>query len=142
VRLVIRDITQKDAGNFYRFHIHDCGNGKFCLIMSSKLWTDKFGETIRIDTTGKRLIELANEILNYLGQEAKLKEWHPSMNEFEWRIEQEHGKGHAIEIWFIDWLRKIVSMHDEEAIEQAVRIYEWMKSNEAWLYEAARKKKK
>jgi hypothetical protein len=132
----IRDITQKNAGNFCRFSI-GYNNGKFFIHAEEKEWTDTFGRSISIgNIQPKRIAQLANEILTFLGQEAKIQEWKPTMTEFQWMIEKTHGKGSAIEFWFIDWLRKVVSMHDKEGIEQAVRAYEWIKGNEQWLYQA------
>jgi len=134
--ITIRDIIKRN-GDFLRFSICDYRDGRFALIMEEKPWTEKWGESIRIEIKAKRLAELANDILSYLKKEAQLKEWKPTMAEFQWQIEQIHGKGHAVEFWFIDWVRTCKTKRDKEAVDQIKRIYEWLKSNEAWLYSDA-----
>ena len=61
----------------------------------------------------------------------KLKEWKPTMQEFERKLESLYG----VEIWFLDWVRTVVNMKNKKEILEARHIYEWLKSNENWLYE-------
>lgn len=127
----IRDIIKKDE--YYRkFHIHDCRD-HFALIMSEKHFISKYPETMRIDISSKRLIQLANDILTHCDQKAKIKEWKPSNEEFESALERKYGNC-AMDHFIINWIRKVVSLNDEDKIKQARQVYEWLKSNEDWLY--------
>lgn len=123
---IIRDIIQRD-GDFYRFQIWDCGQNRFVLMMTKQQLTEKYGETIRLETSAKRLQQLANEILNYLKRKVQWKKWKPTMEEFAQRLEEIRPQW-GVETWFTDWVR--FPGHKAEAR----RIYEWLKSNEKWLY--------
>jgi len=129
----IHDITKKDAGDFYRFKVIDIKNGHFDLLMEEKPWTEKWGTTIRIETSAKRLEQLANEILNYLNKKVKWEEWKPTVEDFAQRLEEIRPEC-GVELWFIDWVRNAVTLGKEADIAQARRIYEWLRSNEKWLY--------
>lgn len=132
MRMQIRDIVKRDCGDFYRFHI-SCGKIP-ALIMRVKPFGSTFGNTIRLDTSTKRLIQLANDILSYFEQEAKIREWKPSNEEFVWALERRFGKGNGMDFFVIDWVRQVVALKDEDNIKQAQHMYEWLKSNEDWLY--------
>ena len=128
----IRDIIQKKAGRFLRFRVHDCQHGKFALISEQRDILERFGETVRLDIPSKRLEQLANEILNYLGKKAKLREWNPTNEEYEAALERKYGKG-GMNFFVIDWVRKVVNSEDKEGIRQARAMYSWLKGEEAWL---------
>lgn len=128
----IRDITQ-NVGDFLRFHIHDCNEGKYALIATRKPFGQEYSESIYITVQAKRLEQLANDILTYLKKEAHLKQWKPTMQELEVKLEQLYPQS-GVEMWFIDWVRMAVTMKRKDDVLQAKRIYEWLKSNEAWLY--------
>jgi len=128
----IRDIIKRDALNFLRFHIHDYKGG-FALIMSKKPY-QSYEEVIRLETSSKRLIQLANDVLTYFDQKAKIKEWKPTNEEYIWALERKFGKGNDMYLFVIDWVRQVVNIKDKEGIEQARQIYEWLKGNEDWLY--------
>jgi len=101
--------------------------------IESKSWLEKFGEQLRVETSSKRLIQLANEILNYFNKKVKWEEWKPTMHELERRIREIRPKW-GIENWFLDWVRTAITLNEKDDVKQARRIYEWLKSNEEWLY--------
>lgn len=94
----------------------------------------KFTDQLRVETSAKRLIQLANDILKYFDKKAKWKAWKPTFEDLERRLNEEKPKC-GIEIWFIDWVRFVKTIKDKDGIKQARQIYEWLKSNESWLYE-------
>lgn len=132
VRKKIRDIIKRGTP-FQRVSIFDCDT-YFALTCEEKKFGEYYGETIRVEITAKRLKQLADDILNYLDKKAKWDEWKPTMNDLEVRLRQDRPD-FGLEQWFIDWLRHAVTMKNKSDIKQARRIYEWVKSNEAWLYE-------
>jgi len=125
--LKIRDIVKREDGDFYRFRIWDCGEGKFSLTMEEKPFVEKWGTSISITVEARRLQQLANEILNYLRRKVQWEEWTPTMEELAQRLEEIRPQW-GVEMWFIDWVR--FPGHKAEAR----KIYEWLKSNENWLY--------
>ena len=129
----IRDITQKYGADFIRLRVIDLRDKRFALQIEKQLWTEKFGERLRIETSTKRLEELANEILNYLNKKVKWEEWKPTMDDLEQRLEEVCPEW-GIENWFIDMIRTAVALENKSKIRQVRRIYEWIKSNEVWLY--------
>lgn len=153
----IQDIVKRN-GDFLRFHIHDCSQGTFALIMEEKPWTEKWGTTIRIEVQAKRLQQLADEILNYFNRKAKLQEWKPTIDEIVTKVQdiyttsglryykslidalidtaenQQSEHKYTVDEWFINWIREAVTLKREGQIKEAQRIYEWLKSNENWLY--------
>ena len=133
----IRDITQKDVGDFYRFCIgEDSKRKKFYLIIEKKDWHDRFNnESLSVETSAKRLEQLANDILSYLKKEARFTEWTPTMQEFEAKLREVMGE-HGIEFWFIDWVRTVKCFEEirKTEMEQIKRIYEWLHGNREWLY--------
>jgi len=156
-KIKIRDIIKKD-GDFLRFHIHDCGEGKFSLMMEEIPWTEKFGKTIRIEIQSRRLQQLANEILNHLNRKAKLQKWKPTIWEIISKVQEivstsginywstlmdavtvktdelQPSYKSAVERWFINWVRRVHTMKDKQQVAEARRIYEWLQSNKEWLY--------
>jgi len=128
----IRDIVNRDLGNFYRFRIHNYKD-KFTLTMERKLFGEKWGERIAMATSANRLTQLANDILTFLNQKAKIKDWKPTNEEYECALERKYGKG-GMNFFVIDWVRKVVALKDDDGIKQARLMYEWLKSNEEWLY--------
>jgi len=132
MKTTIRDIIQRKAGDFYRFSINDYKNGRLSLIIDSREWLQR-PEQLRVETSAKRLIQLANEILNYLNKKVKWEEWKPTMQELERRLEETYPNW-GIERWFLDWVRNAVTLRREDDVKQARRIYEWLKGNEDWLY--------
>jgi len=132
----IRDIIQKNnLGDLYRFAIIDLKDGRFILQTISKKWEETWRESLRVETSARRLEQLANEILNYLDKKVKWQEWKPTMNELEQRLKEISNPDFAIEHWFIDWIRTAVILKRKSDVKQARRIYEWLKYNENWLYE-------
>lgn len=109
------------------------------LIMSKKYLGHEFEDVIRLNTTTKRIVQLANDILSFFEQEKKVKEWKPSNEEFVWALERMYGKGNHMHFFVIDWIRKQVTLGNKEGIKQGQEIYEWLKSNEDWLYGKKRK---
>ena len=84
----IRDIIQKDIGDFIRFKVIDYHkNKRFALVIYKSIWGNDYIEQFRIETSSKRLGQLANEILNYLGKKAKLKDYDPTMDDLVTNIE-------------------------------------------------------
>lgn len=76
--------------------------------------------SIRLEVSTKRLQQLANDILNYMGKQVKWEEWKPTMEELERRLnETYHGDG--VYMWFIDWVRLPWNK------KAGKRIFEWMK---------------
>lgn len=131
----IRDIVQKNAGNFKRFSIGEY-EGRFFLVMEEKEMRDKYPlNRLHMETTPKRLEQLSNEILSYLKKEAKFAEWKPTMQEFEMKLREIMGE-HGIEFWIIDWVRTVKTFENirKNEMEQIKRIYEWLHSNREWLY--------
>lgn len=133
----IRDITQKTIGDFYRFSIgEDREKKKFYLIIEKKDWHDRLNnESLSIETTPKRLEQLANEVLSYLKKDAQLAEWKPTMQEFETKLREVMGE-YGIEFWLIDWVRTVKCFETirKSEMEQIKRIYEWLHGNREWLY--------
>lgn len=126
----IRDITQRDGLNFIRFSVLEY-DGKIALIISKKSFREEYGEQLRVETSPKRAQQLANEILSYLNKEAKIKEWTPTMADFETKLrERWNEKQHHVELWFIDWVR----FPEKNRKIQARKIYEWLHINKDWLY--------
>jgi hypothetical protein len=121
----IRDITQKNAGNFCRFSI-GYNNGKFFIHAEEKEWTDTFGRSISIgNIQPKRIAQLANEILTFLGQEAKIQEWKPSYGTEQsnswvyYKIDPKtHSKTHdrARFWWFSDHCERILTKDERSVI--------------------------
>jgi len=131
----IHDITEKRTGDFYRFSIGE-SQGKFYLIIEKKDWHDRLdNESLSIQTTPKRLEQLANEILSHLKKEARIVEWKPTMQEFEAKLREVMGE-HGIEFWFIDWVRVVKTFESirKDEMEQIKRIYKWLHGNREWLY--------
>jgi len=128
----IRDIINKNAEDFTRFCIGG-SQGKFWLSIHRKELFRTNWESLSIQTSAKRLVELANEILSYFKKEARLTEWKPTMQEFEQKIKEVMGE-HAVEFWIIDWVRKVKAVGTKSERKQAIRIYEWLHSNRDWLY--------
>lgn len=131
----IRDITQKDM-DFTRFHVHECEKDCFALIMSRKKFGATWVEAIRLNTSAKRLIQLANDILTFFNRKAKIKEWKPTLDELKAKVGERYGKGHGMETWFIDWVRycRLFPELKKDELKQIIQIYEWLKGNEDWLY--------
>ena len=139
-RVGISDVCQKDFPYFNRLTLVAGQDGKFYLIAFKQHQIDNLDrEQIRFKLTETRLLKLAKEICEYFNRQIKLKEWTPSFDDWQVKMEERYSKGHALYMWFIDHVRDVVNMkqaHKEEYGE-VVRIYEWLKGNEKWLYEGS-----
>jgi len=154
----IREIRTHQGSDYLTFRVHDCGKGTFALIMEETPWTERFGNTIRIEIQSRRLQQLANEILNYLNCKAKLQKWQPTIEEIISKVQEivstsginywsrlmdevtakrdvlQPSYKSAVETWFIEWVRKVHTFKDEQQVAEARRIYEWLHANREWLY--------
>lgn len=154
----IREIRTHRGADYYTFTVHDCGNNIFALIMEETPWNERWGKVIRIEIKSRRLQQLANEILNYLNRKAKLQKWKPTIDEIISKVQEivstsginywsrlmdavsakrdelQPAYKSAVETWFVDWVRKVHTLRDEQQVAEARRIYEWLHSNREWLY--------
>lgn len=126
----IRDITQKDGGDFIRFSILKYRDERFALIIDKHTWLDNRREQLRIETSPKRVAELANEILSYLDKKAKIKLWKPTMDDLVSKLREKWRDEIYMQMWFIDWVR----FPEKNRKIQARKIYEWLHMNKDWLY--------
>jgi hypothetical protein len=93
-------------------------------------------EQIRFDVTEARLLKLASELFEYFNRKQKFKDWSPSIGDWQTKMQETYQKGDALYMWFIDWVREVVTMKECREVEykELIRIYEWMKGAEDWLY--------
>lgn len=129
----IRDIIERGAV-FKRLSFTITRDSKEARIyMEEKGFTEKYGTVIQISTNTKRLGELARDILKALGLKAKYEKWKPTLQDLEYRLDQTDAMN-RLNFWFIDMIRIAVTMKDERKVAQVKEIYEWLRSNEDWLY--------
>jgi len=119
MKTTIKEIRQNvhDGQNRLRFIFYE---GRFIIVASFSPSFEKFGKQVRFEVSPRRVKQLADDILNYLGKKAKWKKWEPTMEELERRLDERyHGDG--LYMWFIDWARQPKNK------KTAKRIYEWLK---------------
>ena len=84
-------------------------------------------EMINFEVKNSRVIQLGKDILNYFNRKAKLEAFEATVDELEKKLEERYGVEH-----YVINLIRLRSHFDQK--EAARRIYEWLKSNEEWLY--------
>jgi len=116
----IKEIRKNAPDGQYRFVIIKTDEGyHISAYFKSNSITWRSSAQVNFSVTAKRLIQLANEILNHFKKEAKWKEWKPTMEELERRLEECYeGKMYG---WITDWLRQPKNKKYEK------RLYEWLK---------------
>ena len=125
MRNEIREIRKNDDGGQYQFNVFIM-NKKECGL--SMKFLDPFNQYknkyIDIKIPNKRLIQLANDILNYFHKEAEFEKFEPTIADFEKKL----GDQFRVECYVIDLIRSPFQ------IETTKKIYEWLKGNEDWIY--------
>ena len=113
--------------------IVECLDGKYALISRETPFTERWGETIRIEINAKRLVKLGQDILDHFDKKTKFAEWTPNIDDFKIKLNEVWGQD-AFSTWLIDWIRGAYTMKQEREVKQARLFYEWLKSNERILY--------
>lgn len=126
----VREIRKNDDGGQYQFNVVIVDKKK-CRLVASFLdpFNDYKNEHINFEITNKRLIQLANDILSAFNKEAELEKFEPTMYDFEKKLGERYGEKYGVETYVIDLVRM------PNQIEATKKIYEWLKSNEQWIYE-------
>lgn len=128
---MISNIVEKGI-DFKRLRIGLLNNNK-AFVRADLMTFRQTQESIYISTSHQRLEKLANEILSELHKTTKIQEWKPTFQELEAELLK---KPHGFDLWLVDVIRAAVSSQNKNIILQFIKAYEWLKSNEQWLYEA------
>lgn len=129
----IRDITAKKGLTFQRLRFTITADKRATVYMEEREFDERYGTTIVIATKAERLGQLARDILKALGLRAQYEKWKPTLADLEYRLDQT-DQFNGLNFWFVDMLRTAVTMNNEVKVAQIKSIYEWIKSNEDWLY--------
>lgn len=120
----VREVRKNGDGGQYQFNVI-IGKKKSRLITR---FVDSDNESneedINFEIANFRLIQLANDVLNAFNRKAEFEKFEPTIQDFEQKL----GTQFDVECYVIDLIR-IPSQK-----KTAQKIYEWLKSNEDWLY--------
>jgi hypothetical protein len=130
----IPEIRRQDGLVSQKFLIVELPNNKYALVSEEIPFTERHEEIIRIEIESKRLVKLAKDILDHFDKKTKFEEWTPTIGDFEAKLKDVWGQ-EGFSTWLVDWIRAAKSMGRENEVRQAIRFYEWLKSNEKWLYD-------
>lgn len=83
----------------------------------------------------QRAIKLANEILSFYDRKHQEDTFKLDWNDIEKALIERYG----ISNWIIDFARKL-SITSPKEVQSFIEGYEWLKSNEKWLYEQIKTK--
>jgi len=116
----IKEIRKNEPEGQYRFRIIKTDEGyRISAYFKPNSITWHKSAQVNFPVMAKRLIQLANEILNHFKREAEWKEWKPTMQELEMRLEECYeGKMYD---WITGWLRHPKNKKYEK------QLYEWLK---------------
>jgi len=118
----IRNYQAMDGS--YTFIVNEY-KGKISLIINFKPNSLVGGRSaqLRVTVLPKRVIKLAKDILTHFNKEMKYKEWSPTFDDLEKKLEEKYGKD-GVYMWIQDWLRQPWNN------KRAKELYDWLKTGE------------
>lgn len=119
----IKEIRKNEPEGQYRFTIIKTDESyRISAYFTPNSITWQKSAQVNFPVMAKRLVQLANDILNHFKKEAKWKEWKPTMEELEIRLEESY-KGRMYG-WITNWIR-----HPKNK-KYMKELYEWLKEAE------------